>query len=999
MEILELLHLTMEMEALYWIGKGDMWATNTDVNSPTPGLHSDTFYTSISGGLVHMFPSDFSTNIPHDYPMNRTNTSTHYPTVKHNLFTTSSFTAVQDLYTATVNLTITSTDLEIVYGPSFIASDENTLIIPITFTSSVIESMNWTVVLATETSWNLPILSGMETLISPSIPWSTKQGVTDMNNFMILMPCDISTYVYYPAISTFTILENNLIILQNNTFANNTNNIICLSQENSTQNKLTIQPCDSSVTNGNTAWQLVNASLLHPNAPPNMYQLQRIDDSSICAWRQGSAFHNSGGFIYVGECSAQETDYWVGYDSVNQQIKYNDTQCLTAVPPNVNVTFALAGGIIINADNGNVLIPSYTNISNDQPTVSTATAIYSLEVNTTYYMVATIVASPRDTSETYVDDKRLRSLYKKNKKYYQGIYVPDDVKQTINETDPLRLAIEHITQNYLNPPSNLQYLQERMIQHSNYWNYFWTNVTPEIYLGSNHQLLEGFYYGSQYNLALTTRPQEVFPGLWGVFTSDTPGWNGDHTLDYNVQANIYGSASSNHMEQIIPYLDQIASDWHLTLSALRANANWLAKGSAAGPGATSQSMACGYMENPYEDPAICPNITGGHYEGIEFTTHIGPYPGLYYFADLSLRMVAAMSTKPFIDYIDYTMDIDYLNSTVFPLLEQVADFYVSYVVYNNSTNQYDILNSCAQEICGGGPNGETNPHHDIGFLQITLQALIKYSSWLNNRDSEKIIQYKKLLNNLPSYPIDTYTNKNNQTMVVFLEADNTLRYFNSNAAAYCIVYLAAIHPAEVISLSTVNNNLVNISYNTIMELSTINNWHPLNGLGMMWIPASRIINNDMAEEILTSWENALQVTMYNNYYPDLQGGGIEQFGASEAINSIFVQSQEGFIRFYSMWPLNQNASFTRIRARGGYLITSSFTNGQVVSPIIITVDSFINDWIINYNCTFLNPWSTIPKVWNNNTQMYVEINNMYINNVSVYTFTVENGSTYLLEEE
>ena len=78
------------------------------------------------------------------------------------------------------------------------------------------------------------------------------------------------------------------------------------------------------------------------------------------------------------------------------------------------------------------------------------------------------------------------------------------------------------------------------------------------------------------------------------------------------------------LKRVMPYLDTVGSEWLLELSRQRAVANWLAKGSAGIPGQTSQSMCCGAMDHPWEDPHICPNTTAGRYPGFEFTTHFGP---------------------------------------------------------------------------------------------------------------------------------------------------------------------------------------------------------------------------------------------------------------------------------------------------------------------------------------------------------------------------------------
>jgi hypothetical protein len=55
-------------------------------------------------------------------------------------------------------------------------------------------------------------------------------------------------------------------------------------------------------------------------------------------------------------------------------------------------------------------------------------------------------------------------------------------------------------------------------------------------LGDEFRLLEQFYYGAQYAVGSASRAGRMAPGLWGPWiTTDTPGWNGDYTLNYNFQ--------------------------------------------------------------------------------------------------------------------------------------------------------------------------------------------------------------------------------------------------------------------------------------------------------------------------------------------------------------------------------------------------------------------------------------------------------------------------------
>lgn len=372
---------------------------------------------------------------------------------------------------------------------------------------------------------------------------------------------------------------------------------------------------------------------------------------------------------------------------------------------------------------------------------------------------------------------------------------------------------------------------------------------------------------------------------------------------------------------MLPHFDTVGSEWHLEVSRQRAAANWLAKGSAGGPGQTSQSMCCGAMDAAYENPHICPNETAGRggYPGYEMTTHIGPFPGLYYYSDLSLRFVAAMSAAPFIEYADYTLDGAFLSERAYPLVRGVAEFFVAYATPDaHNTSLFHIRNSCAQEICGGGPPSEDNPHHDLAYARLILDAALRYSKALGV-DGALRAGWAALLAGLAPYPLGEF-----QGAPVWLEANGTQAYFLSNAGGYSIVYWAALHPANVVSLSSPPAVLAT-AWNTVQAVNAVGNpWAPLNGLCMAWPPATRCAGAARAASVLSAWEGALKRTMNPNFWPDLGGGGIEQAGATEGINGALVQSGEGFVRLFPMWPPGESASFRGLRVRGAFLVSAAW---------------------------------------------------------------------------
>ena len=67
-----------------------------------------------------------------------------------------------------------------------------------------------------------------------------------------------------------------------------------------------------------------------------------------------------------------------------------------------------------------------------------------------------------------------------------------------------------------------------------WWDTFWN--ASSINLGPSYRVLEQFYYGMLYTIGAAARPGKMAPGLWGPWiTTDSAGWNGDYTLNYNFQ--------------------------------------------------------------------------------------------------------------------------------------------------------------------------------------------------------------------------------------------------------------------------------------------------------------------------------------------------------------------------------------------------------------------------------------------------------------------------------
>lgn len=192
------------------------------------------------------------------------------------------------------------------------------------------------------------------------------------------------------------------------------------------------------------------------------------------------------------------------------------------------------------------------------------------------------------------------------------------------------------------------------------WRQWWN--ASAVSLGPKRQTVEAFWYGAQYMLNCFSKNRTgggVIPGLLGPWSMQDPvGWSDDVTLDYNVEANFYGAASSNHPEAMWPYFPTLSA--LIPIGQQRASLSWWGQGgheSAAFYGQMTEAMGCN-CNNYYHcyrqgNGQRCPDGFGG-FEGIEIPSAIGAFVDLHCSHDSAMRSTAAMAAQPYIDYFEHT---------------------------------------------------------------------------------------------------------------------------------------------------------------------------------------------------------------------------------------------------------------------------------------------------------------------------------------------------------
>merc|ERR1712050_450520 len=95
--------------------------------------------------------------------------------------------------------------------------------------------------------------------------------------------------------------------------------------------------------------------------------------------------------------------------------------------------------------------------------------------------------------------------------------------------------------------------------------------------------------------------------------------------------------------------------------------------------------------------------------------------------------------------------------------------------------------------------------------------------------------------------------------------------------------------------------------------------------------------------------------MQPNLWPSMNGGGVEQVGATQAVNDLLIQNVGGVINFFPGFEPGQPISFKRIRTIGAFVVSASRSADSLVSDVLITSEK-------GGNCSFAAPLGMQPLV-------------------------------------
>ncbi|SDJ02076.1 glycosyl hydrolase family 95 catalytic domain-containing protein [Nonomuraea jiangxiensis] len=422
--------------------------------------------------------------------------------------------------------------------------------------------------------------------------------------------------------------------------------------------------------------------------------------------------------------------------------------------------------------------------------------------------------------------------------------------------------------------------------HVDWWKRYWL----KSYVDLGDDVLQRYYYGSLYLLGSASRAGKTAPGLYGIWaTTDHPQFNGDMHLNYNWMANFYGVYSSNRPELALPYFDLVAA--YLPEARRRAR----------------QDLA---RVKPDYVSARFPS--GGLPGGVLFPVGIAPFGAT---ADDNYHQQVANSlftATQYISFYEYTRDRAFLSGTAYPLMKEVATFFRYWLEWDAGSQRYNLWS---------GPHEGTwarNSSPDLGLLRRLLSATISASVELG-ADAADRATWQGMLDRLAPQPRTTVDGRS----VYALGDPGTISDGRAIRPGDNTVNLEFVHPGEVLGLGSPAAD----RQAAVATLDVMNSWGQDNSFPKVFTQAARV--GYPAQSLIDRLKGQISTRLAGNLRIIDPHHGLEKAGAVEAVNDLLLQTDGGVMRVFPVWPAGRDASFVKLRAKDGLVVSSARTGGQV----------------------------------------------------------------------
>lgn len=437
------------------------------------------------------------------------------------------------------------------------------------------------------------------------------------------------------------------------------------------------------------------------------------------------------------------------------------------------------------------------------------------------------------------------------------------------------------------------------------WESYWQQ--SGVALGDD--ILERTWYQNMYFLRCVLRPGTTCPGMFGNWRYGDRGASpvGGYRMNFATQQLFWAVFSSNHQELHLPYVDMIERNL-LPMGRAWARDYYGLNGAA-------------FPHTAYP---------------VEMSSPPSPQPPA-----LSWQVcVTPWTAQSLWWHFMYTMDIEFLRSRAFPVMQEAAMFLSDYLKRPEAHDErwnddrYHMFPSAVPGLYGLTPgldhNADTLP--DLAMTKFLFFAYLEACEILDYGDDNQslISDIRDILLHFPDYPT-VESEWGDVFASVAGEDPDTVYNIPVNLMTVFPGEEHGLHSPQEIYMRAGRTylNHQNEGGNDLVFLNLIGA-----RLGMLdldkfigQIEYCRLPNGTCTKKLLQVHGRYSNTTPFNVLADD--GIWIENFGLPAVVNECLLQSYTGELRLFPNWTADVDAEFQSLRAAGAFLVNARISQGTV----------------------------------------------------------------------
>lgn len=448
-------------------------------------------------------------------------------------------------------------------------------------------------------------------------------------------------------------------------------------------------------------------------------------------------------------------------------------------------------------------------------------------------------------------------------------------------------------------------------------------------------LLDNLWYETLHARRCCNRPDTPPPGLFLPSTvQDYSHWHGDYHTNYNLQEPFWGDYTANHLELGDAYFKAI--DYFLPIGRKIAHDYYHCRGAFI--------QLSGYPILAEDDPLGCV-----------------PMGRMAYMTGWAMNQYWQRYTC--------TLDKDWLRASGYPVIRDCALFYTDFLKQGADGLYHAFPSNQGEDGFTGDPKDYTDRAQIMQHMRYCLRAAVRASEVLDT-DTDLRAQWQDRLDHCPG--------DDGKPPLALQGAEKICQEANPPEFGWGRPYRPQPETAEGAAWPPTGDGSWTW-YCGQYGWGVLQRLHGGEFIADRDFPVYRGIVERWRHPNGLVW--GMAIANYGH-----AGAWTETLGITAPMQEMMLQSWDGALRVFPAWPRNLDARFEKFRAQGAFLVSASWSQGQVSALEILSEQGA--------ECRLYAPWSANLSITNRaGTQVSSQ------READLVSFSTAPGETYTISKQ